>query len=131
MTDIRKASSKELASTQGSDSETIKLDIHTEDDVYGCYVTTVFKEKRLTYLEVRLDGTWNDESRGYVESSCRQGYALVRSGVWTCEQLAKFWMNYNFPPQGSCPQLETIAKSPLDAVAKLLLRRLKEKGIIK
>ena len=137
MTDIRKEAADELSSSNGSDSETIKLDILAEDGAYGCYVTTVFKkvlddagafENRLTYLEVRLDGTWNDESRGYIESACRQGYALVRSGVWTSRQLAVSLLEYNFPPQGACPQLNTIAKSPLDVVGKLILRKLTETG---
>lgn len=63
-----------------------------------------------------------DGVRAQLEVICRQASALLQANVWTLDDLVDAWIGTQFEPSGVCPEAETIAHSPLDAIAKIARR---------
>lgn len=61
--------------------------------------------------------------RGFLEASCVMANALLESGVWKAEDLVQAWRGTRFAPDGICQQLEGIVRSPLDAIAQVIERK--------
>lgn len=62
--------------------------------------------------------------RGFLEASCVMANALLEAGVWKAEDLIAAWRGTRFAPDGICPQLDGIVRSPLDAIAKVIERKI-------
>lgn len=62
-------------------------------------------------------------ARAMLEVICRQATELLKANVWTLDDLIAAWRGSQFEPAGACPQVEGIASSPLDAMARYLERR--------
>jgi hypothetical protein len=62
--------------------------------------------------------------RGFLEASCLMANALLASGVWQAADLVSAWRGTRFAPDGICPQLEAVVRSPLDAIARLIERKI-------
>lgn len=62
--------------------------------------------------------------RGFLEASCIMANALLEAGVWRAEDLVAAWRGTRFAPDGICPQLDGIVRSPLDAIAKVIERKI-------
>jgi len=61
-----------------------------------------------------------EDMRSYLEVVCRQASALLQANIWTLNDLSDMWIMTRFEPSGACEQIAGIAKSPLDACAKLV-----------
>jgi hypothetical protein len=61
--------------------------------------------------------------RGFLEASCVMANALLESGTWKAGDLVQAWRGTRFAPDGICPQLDGIVRSPLDAIAKVIERK--------
>ena len=67
--------------------------------------------------------------RAFLEVACREASTLLSSGVWGWEELIHAWLGTSFDPWGVSKQLAMLgyenptAKSPLDAAARLFLKR--------
>lgn len=88
-----------------------------------------------THAMATLEATKTDNARSMIEMLCRQANELLQSGTWTWETLVHAWSGSRFEPAGVCKfptfrvmeDLEEwggIVSSPLDAVAKLIQKRM-------
>ena len=96
-----------------------KLEIGGE----SIYLKIGFTECRPTWVSLTLGHEvgheGSNENRTLIEVICKQASVLLETGTWTIDDLADNWIaTQNCKPSGICPQINGIAKSPLDAAAK-------------
>jgi len=87
---------------------------------YDFYMKLAWCGHRLDYIDITVSGAQEHNVRALVELACKEAYALLRSGVWNTDKLIEEWMVRRFEPSGACSQIEGIAKSPIDAAARLI-----------
>jgi len=78
---------------------------------------------RLDYVDLTVARAQAHDIRAVTELMCQEAYALLRSGVWDIDKLVKEWVMRRFEPEGPCPELGGIVKSPIDAAARFIQKR--------
>lgn len=122
-----------LADGRGIDTITNKLTIGGHD----MYLKIGWHDSRPVMVDVtlthntRMERCYKDElqnelatnlvsnTKASLEIMCRQASALLQANVWTLDDMIAAWRGTQFEPSGVCPQAQMVAKSPLDAIARL------------
>ena len=127
----------EAGLARGAEGRTVKLVIGGHD----LYAKLAFAADRPIYVELTISrGAANghgqtaaeneletrmvDDARAQLGVICRQASTLLQLGAWGLDDLTQAWRGTKFEPSGLCPQVQGIASSPLDAVARYLDLRL-------
>ena len=96
---------------------------------YDFYLHVAQFENKIHFMAITCSGLHEHNIREMIEVICRQSTRALRRGAYTVSELTQLWRGYSFSPFGVCPQLaqygfeNLIAKSPLDAAAKILQAR--------
>ena len=107
-------------------SRTARLDIGAR----AVYPTVAFDDDgKLVYLQIKIghQGSKNesmtgeeiDRLRALMEIVCVEAMELLQRG-WSLTDLIECWRATRCPPDGPCKQIDGVALSPLDAVARWL-----------
>lgn len=144
-----KAIEARLRSNDGLPGFTYKMEIGD----YDIYVKTAWYKAKIVRIDVTLsqkghkgkrraaspseeslEATRFDLAKASLETICQQASDMLQSGQVGIGHIVDEWMGSEMYPMGWCPQLPmanaegevgpSVVKGPIDAVAKLIKRRL-------
>lgn len=114
---------------KGVPSTTFKIEIRWYDTKHR-------REKRTSFflhllwngeqlIGLKMDGLreFKTMNRALFREYCRELSERLQDGQIDLNYVCQRWIAQTFDPEGYCPQLEAMVRSPLDAAAKVLIKR--------